>query len=341
MLRTFTEHLRRKVDTIPVDKQAIYNILEGVKVKIATEAHTAFQMPITEEELHGTLMSGKKKKAPGYDGICTDFLQVAWPTIGEDLLQIVSSMYTDGDVAPTQKKGVMVFVPKSNSPTTPGEYRQLTLLNSDIKLFSRILVNRMRPWMDDILHPSQYCGVRENNILDAIAAIRETVAVAETTNEPLCILSMDFKESFDRIAHTYLYSVLECYGFGGCMIGNVRKLYHSATSVAQINGYLSQPVKIKSSIRQGCPMSMLLFAHCLDPLIRKITDAIAGCRPPRHNRKLAVVAYADDVTIILRSAQEVQVVQEAIRLYEKATGAVLNHCKSKALVLGDRTTKHR
>jgi hypothetical protein len=79
---------------------------------------------------------------------------------------------------------------------------------------------------------------------------------------------------------------------------------------------------------------MLLFALCLDPLIRKITEEIAGCRPTRHKRKLAVVAYADDVTIILRSVQEVQIVQEAIRLYEKATGAVLNHRKSKALDLG-------
>jgi hypothetical protein len=297
MMRTFTEHLRRKVDTIPMDKQAIHDILEGVKLKIATTARTAFQMPITEEELHGAVMNGKKKKAPGYDGICTDFLQVAWPTIREDLLQIVNSMYKDGGIAPTQTKGVIVYVPKSTSSTTLGEYRPLKLLNSDIKLFSRSLLNLMRPWLDDILQPSQHCGVRENNILDAIAAIRETVAVTETTNEPLCILSIDFKEAFNRIAHTYLYSVLECYGFCGCMIGNIRKLYDSATFVALINGNLSQPVKIKSSIRQGCPMSMLLFALCLDPLIRKITEAISGCRPTSHRIKLAVVAYADDVVM--------------------------------------------
>jgi hypothetical protein len=63
-----------------VDKQAIHDILEGVKLKIATAAHTAFQMLITEEELHGAVVSGKKK-APVYDGICTDFLEIAWPTM--------------------------------------------------------------------------------------------------------------------------------------------------------------------------------------------------------------------------------------------------------------------
>jgi hypothetical protein len=48
-----------------------------VKVKIATAAHTAFNMPITEKELHGAVMSGKKKKALGHDGVCEDFMQVA------------------------------------------------------------------------------------------------------------------------------------------------------------------------------------------------------------------------------------------------------------------------
>jgi hypothetical protein len=48
---------------------------------------------------------------------------------------------------------------------------------------------------------------------------------------------------------------------------------------------------------------------------------------------MALVAYADYVTVILRSAQEAQVVQDAIHMYEKASGALLNYRKSKALVL--------
>jgi hypothetical protein len=50
--------------------------------------------------------------------------------------------------------------------------------------------------------------------LDALAVVRETVAMAEATNEPVCFLSLDFKEAFDKMAHTYLYTVLEHYGFG-------------------------------------------------------------------------------------------------------------------------------
>jgi hypothetical protein len=63
--------------------------------------------------------------------------------------------------------------------------------------------------------------VGDNNILDALAEVRETVAMAEATNEPVCILSLDFKEAFDKMAHTYLYAVLEHYGFGPFMCGNI------------------------------------------------------------------------------------------------------------------------
>jgi hypothetical protein len=71
---------------------------------------------------------------------------------------------------------------------------------------------------------------------------------------------------------------------------------------------------------------MLLFALCLDPLLRRIADALTECRPEQRKSHQAVVAYADDITIILRSPQEVQAIQEAIRTYtyEAASGAVLN-----------------
>jgi hypothetical protein len=122
---------------------------------------------------------------------------------------------------------------------------------------------------------------------------------------------LDFKEAFDRMAHTYLYKVLEHYGFSSWLIERIRRMYDNASST--VICYMSRTVPIKSLIRQGCPLSMSIFALFLDPLLRNITDAIERCRPNREKGRLAVVAYADDVTIILRSPQEVSIIQEAIR----------------------------
>ena len=109
---------------------------------------------------------------------------------------------------------------------------------TDFKLLSRIIVNRLRPWLDDLLNPSQHCGLYDNNILGAISTIRETVAHVELTGTPSCMLSLDFKKAFDNIAHSYLFALLQKYGFSATFQRRMRRLYERATSHVQVNGYL-------------------------------------------------------------------------------------------------------
>jgi hypothetical protein len=83
---------------------------------------------------------------------------------------------------------------------------------------------------------------------------------------------------------------------------------------------------------------MLLFALCLDPFLRMLDETLKGHRTTHHSRRQAVIAYADDVPIILQSPQEVPLVQEAIGVYEAVYGASLNFEKSKAMALGSWNT---
>jgi len=94
---------------------------------------------------------------------------------------------------PTKKHGILVCIPKNSDPEGIEDYRPLTLLNSDYKLLTKIMANRMRPWMTDIIQKSQHCGPHGNTIFDAAAAVRDVVAYAEISGTPLCILSIDFK----------------------------------------------------------------------------------------------------------------------------------------------------
>ena len=117
-------------------------------------------------------------------------------------------MYTEGKTMPQQKQGILVCIPKKPTPTRPEEYRALTLLNSDLKLMARIIASRLHPWLPELLHPSQHCGVQGKTILDVIATVRETVAYAETTNKGICILSLDSKRpSIKYLTPTYSRSL--------------------------------------------------------------------------------------------------------------------------------------
>ena len=332
--------MKNKCDTINVDADSIRRILRHSYSKMPHIANEALDTPITMKELHIAVKQGKKLKAPGYDGIRHDFFQLAWEITKVDLLDVMNQMFIDGSLLDTQKHGIIVCLPKTNRPVHPEEYRPLTLLNADYKLLSRLIANRLRPWMNELLHPSQHCGIRDNNILGAISALRETIANVELTNEPTCLLSLDFKGAFDNIAHSYLFAILASYGFSTCFQERLQRMYDNATSSVQVNGHISSPLPIKCSVRQGCPLSMLLFTICLDPLLRMLDDKLNGTTTRARKKITAVIAYADDVTIILRAPDEIPIVQEALRCYEAASGAKLNIQKSKALALGSWNTSH-
>jgi hypothetical protein len=131
-----------------------------------------------------------------------------------------------------------------------------------------------------------------------------------------------------------MFALLKEYGFGEQFQKRIRRMYENAKSTVQINGYRSGPIPIRSSVRQGCPLSMLLFALCLNLLLRTLENRLTCIRFGRCGPKTTVVAYADDVTLFVTSPDDVPIIQDALHCYEAASGAKVNISKSKAMGLG-------
>jgi len=226
-----------------------------------------------------TTCSGKRREeAPGRDGISSAFFQTNWEVMKEDLLKQFSEMFFDRKLTPQQKHGVIVLIPKTTIPAVPADYRPITLLNNDYKIMARIIASRLQPVLVDLLHPSQYCGVPGRTILEAVATVREAIAHAERAKTPLCVISLDIKEAFDKISHSYLFSILQSYGFSNGFIDRIKHMFTDVTSVVQVNGNTSRPIPIHSSVRQGCPLSMALFTLCLNPLLHRLDQQLHGIR---------------------------------------------------------------
>jgi hypothetical protein len=222
-------------------------------------------------------------------------------------------MFVPGNLTEQQKHGVIVSIPKTTRPSQPSDYRPITLLNTDYKILTRIVANRIRPTLENLLHPSQFCGRPGNTIFEALASVREAVAVAEVKRNPLCILTLDFRDAFDRISHKYIFAILHSYGFSNSFVDRIRYMYTDASSMVQVNGHLSAPIPIQCSIRQGCPLSMTLFTLCINPLIYILEQELRGIRVNWRERKTAVVVYEDDVTVLVIAPEEIAAIDEALR----------------------------
>ena len=190
-------------------------------------------------------------------------------------------MFTNNNNSEQQKRGVIVCIPKIARPYQPTDFRAITLLNTNYKILAHIIAKRIRPALEDLFHPSQYCGRPGNTIFDAVATVRDAITYAEVAWRPLCVLTLDFKEAFDRIWHKYLFTILRSYGFSDAFVERIKHMYNNATSVVQLNGHLSAPLPIQCSVRQECPLSMILFALCLNPLIHSLQKHLNGIRVHR------------------------------------------------------------
>ena len=291
------------------------------------------------EELKTAVYKAAGNKAPGRDGTCLEFIKRNWDTMKEDMFALFNKMYRNGKVLEQQKHSTVVCIPKTHGPSTPADYRPITLLNTDYKILARSIANWLRQLLSELLHPSQLCGMTGSTIFDAVAALRDAMAHAKVTQKPLCILSLDFKEAFDKISHTYLFRMLRSYRFGERFITAIRQMYDQPTSSVQINGHLAGPNPIRCLVRQGSPMRMLLFALSLNLSLHVLEQKLTGISISRRSMKNAVVASANDITIFLTAPENIPAIRDVIRTYERETDTILNFRKSKYMAVGAWDTK--
>jgi len=128
------------------------------------------------DELHDAVRKGKRNKAPGPDGICHEFYKKIWDIIKNELLDIINIMYLERRTSDAQKHGYIICLPKICFPAHSKNYRSLTIHNRDYKILTRIIANRLRIRMEEVLHHNQYCGRNDKTIYEAAATIRVIIA---------------------------------------------------------------------------------------------------------------------------------------------------------------------
>ena len=112
--------------------------------------------PITVEEIYEVIMELFNGRTPGPDGISNEFYKVMFPVIKEELVELFNFYLNNGRILSKIKEGLVVLIPKEGSFDDITNYRPITLLNSDYKIFCKILSNRLQPILKEVIHVSQF-----------------------------------------------------------------------------------------------------------------------------------------------------------------------------------------
>ena len=131
---------------------------------------------------------------------------------------------------------------------------------------SRALAGRLLKVLQHVIHPDQTCGVKGRFIGENVAFLRDVIEFSKEHDVPIAILSLDQEKAFDRVNWDFLLAVLSRMGFGPSFISWVRLLYSGIRSSILINGYTSEAFFPSRGVRQGCPLSPLLYVISMEVL---------------------------------------------------------------------------
>ncbi len=106
------------------------------------------------------------------------------------------------------------------------------------------------------------------------------ITVAQRHKLDIGFLSLDQEKAFDRVDHHCLFKTLEAFGFGTHFISLVKLLYNDIYSMLRINGSLTRPFPLTKGIRQGCPLSGLLYSISNEPLLAMLRKQLCGFGVP-------------------------------------------------------------
>ena len=93
-------------------------------------------------------------------------------------------------------------------------WRPISLLNTDYKLASKVITERLKRVMQSIVHKDQTCGVVGRSIFSNLQLIRDMLDMIDKTNETGILVTLDQEKAFDRVDHNFLTRVLFKFGFG-------------------------------------------------------------------------------------------------------------------------------
>ena len=177
----------------------------------------------------------------------------------------------------------------------------------------------------------QQCGLPNRQIFNNHLNILSAIDFTNDFVQPLAILQIDFYKAFDTISHEFILSTASKLGIPVTLLNWIRIFLTNLTAQLNLNGYLSDPISVKCGIRQGCPLSMLLFLIGIEPLTKKILASSKIQGISIGTSSLKVSHYADDLTLFISSPQSSSAIREIIEEFSSYSGLKINHSKTSII----------
>jgi hypothetical protein len=204
--------------------------------------------------------------------------------------------------------GLISLIPKSKEANTIKHYRPICLLGVDYKWFTKVLTKRLTRVAESVISTTQTTFIPGRNILEGVVVLHETLHEIRKIKKRGVIMKLDFEKEYDKVQWSFLFEVLERKEFPEKWIQWIKQVVSGGRVGINLNGEPGEFFGTHKGLRQGGPLSPLLFNLVVDALtsiLRKGSQEglIKGLIPELVDGGLTHLQYADDIIIFLEAEE--------------------------------------
>ncbi|KAH9270549.1 hypothetical protein BASA83_007362 [Batrachochytrium salamandrivorans] len=277
-------------------------------------------------QIAAALLQMSPRKAPGDDGITTAFYQAALympantqegvpPTpFARALLRVCGQVFASATIPRAWLCASIVSIDKKDGdPLNPGDKRGIALINVGLKLVCKVLQMRIERFVEtnNLLSYEQAGFRKREECVGQVVSLVDIIQRRQNAGLNTHVLFIDIRKAFDTVPVGALLWKLQNMGFPRRTLAFLKALYTSSSARARAGSLLSDPFPVQRGVRQGCPLSGLLF----NLFINDILDGVAPITVPglpRDTNPIRGLMYADDVAVFADSEQSLLAASTAV-----------------------------
>ena len=267
------------------------------------------------DEIRTTILDMNNNKAPGNDGIPVEVYKAFFADATNKsapalyFTKLCKRLWLEG-IPNSWNTASIVSIPKKGDLSDCSNYRGISLINVGIKVISKLLANRISKYALDngFIRLEQFGFRTKEECISLFISIRDLCQRRAFSNQDTYLAFLDLKKAYDSVPIQGLLCKLWNLGIRNEAFMFIKNLYLSSSAQARCENLLSEPFKVLRGVRQGCPLSPILFNLFINDALKytKGINISSDSSSADVEFKCSGGLFADDIVLCGKSMDDLQ-----------------------------------